>query len=199
LSETHYLFPPGIAGLGAWVAHGRRRFGEAIAYLSELEHGSLKSCLRSCALLASAIDLLQWARHQRIDHIHVQSCADAAHVVALARNMGGPPYSLTLHGDLPVYGSDNSLKMKKAAFVCAVGSHLRSQVIEECGVHPDRVLTTFMGVDTSALAALGNDRAYKPNSLHLVTVARLNPAKGHSYALDAINRARQAGVDVHYT
>src|SRR5262249_488104 len=53
LSETHYLFPPGIAGLGAWVAHGRRRFGEAIAYLSELEHGSLKSCLRSCALLAS--------------------------------------------------------------------------------------------------------------------------------------------------
>ena len=159
----------------------------------------IKNRLRRYGLLASAIDLLQWARRERIDHIHVQSCADAAHVVALARRMGGPSYSLTLHGDLPVYGTDHRSKMKEAAFISTAGAHLCSQVIEQAGVSPDRVFATFMGVDTSKLAALGKDRTYKANMLHLVTVARLHVAKGHFYALAAIDRARKAGINIHYT
>lgn len=199
ISETHYLFPPAIADLVAWGAGGGPGFRKALAYQNELKPMPIKNHLRSYGLLASAVDLFQWARRERIDHIHVQSCADAAHVVALARHMGGPSYSLTLHGDLSVYGTNHRSKMREAAFVNTVGAHLRSQVLEEAHVPADRVFTTFMGVDTSGLATLGNDRKYKSNILHLVTVARLNPAKGHLYALAAIDRARQSGVDIHYT
>jgi hypothetical protein len=34
--------------------------------------------------LLSAIDLVNWAASQRIDHIHGHSCADTAHILALA-------------------------------------------------------------------------------------------------------------------
>jgi colanic acid/amylovoran biosynthesis glycosyltransferase len=142
---------------------------------------------------------VQWARLKRIDHIHGHSCADAAHVLALARRMGGPPYSLTLHGDLKVYGTDHGSKMEGAAFVCVVGSHLRRQVLEQTGVAGNRVLVTCMGVETSSLTTLGRDRSYVPGSLHLVTVARLHSAKGHVHALAAVRRGLQAGLDLRYT
>ena len=35
--------------------------------------------------------------------------------------------------------------------------------------------------------------------LHLVTVARLNAAKGHIHAIAAVHRARQAGVEIRYS
>jgi hypothetical protein len=61
----------------------------------------------------------------------------------------------------------------------------------------DRILLTFMGLDLSELASLGKERSYIPGKLHLVTVARLNPAKGHVHALAAIRT--NAGLDLHYT
>jgi glycosyltransferase involved in cell wall biosynthesis len=55
-----------------------------------------------------------------------------------------------------------------------------------------------MGVETSPLAALGKDRRYASGSLHLATVARLNPSKGHVYALRAIHQGVQDGLDLRY-
>ena len=149
-----------------------------LSYISQLEKMGVKARLRQYGLLMSAIQLLQWAAHNRIAHVHSHSCADAAHVLALARRLGGPSYSLTLHGDLEVYGRDHRLKMKDAAFVCVVGDHLRRQVKEKVGLPDNRVITTCMGVDTAALVKIGNLRSYTPGQLHVATVARLNPAKG---------------------
>jgi glycosyltransferase involved in cell wall biosynthesis len=155
--------------------------------------------LRSFALVLAAIDLADYARRARLDHIHVHSCADAAHLVALCRRLGGPSYSLTLHGDLQVYGGDHRSKMQEAAFVLAVGSHLQRQIIEQVGLPPERVHVTCMGVDMTRLAQLGADREHVPNRLHVVTVARLNHMKGHVHALEAVRRAVDAGIDVRYT
>src|SRR5882724_7906039 len=83
VAETHYLYPFGVRSLLAWAAVGSRSLSQALVYL---------------------LGLVDWARRERIDHIHGHSCADTAHVLALARRAGGPPYSLTLHGDLEVYG-----------------------------------------------------------------------------------------------
>ncbi|GGI33773.1 hypothetical protein GCM10010987_76050 [Bradyrhizobium guangdongense] len=111
--------------------------------------------------------------------------------------MGGPPYSLTLHGDLGVYGSDHLLKAEHATRVFAVGRHLRQQL---CGIGVDneKIVETFMGVNTGELAKLGSARDMHRAELRLVTVARLDPSKGHLHVLIAIARARDAGIKVRY-
>ena len=199
IAETHYLYPPSVRSFVDWATGGCQGFLRALAYLRGLKASPLKTQLYQYGLLLSAVDVLRWAHRERIDHIHVQSCADAAHVVALARLLGGPSYSLVLHGDLSVYGADHRSKMKKAAFICVVGSHLRRQVLEHVGLPADRVRVTFMGVETSELSTLGQDRTYTPGLLHLVTVARLHPAKGHMHALEAIHSGVNAGLNLRYT
>ena len=90
ISQTHYLFPPAIIDLATWGVTGGRGLRRALAYLHGLEPVAATNFVRRYGLLASAIDLLQWAHRERIDHIHVQSCADAAHIVALASPHGRP-------------------------------------------------------------------------------------------------------------
>jgi colanic acid/amylovoran biosynthesis glycosyltransferase len=198
-AETYYLFPPKIHHLGAWLAKGCPNLSQARGYWRKLEDSNLAGRLTQYGLLASAIDLVRWARWQQINHVHGHSCANTAHLLALARCLGGPSYSLTLHGDLEVYGQDHRSKMAGAKFVCVVGNHLRRQVTERAGVTPDRILVTCMGVDSSKLETLGADRSYALGTLHVVTVARLNAVKGHLYALAAIHRGIQSGLDLHYT
>lgn len=198
-SETHYVYPPAWLSFVNWAKKGCRGISSAVSYIRGLDAPTFGRRLHLCGLLLSAIDLMDWARRQRIDHIHVQSCADAAHMVALARLLGGPPYSLALHGDLEVYGTDHRAKMERASFICVVGNHLRQQVAERVGLPANRVHVTFMGVETSELSRLGHARRSRPGALHLVTVARLNRAKGHMYALAAINEGVKAGLDLTYT
>jgi glycosyltransferase involved in cell wall biosynthesis len=198
IAETHYLFPPELKSMGKWTLNRLQGLASGLDYLKGIK-ATLKGRARHFVLLVSAIDLLQWATEHRIDHIHGHSCADAAHVLALSRHMGGPSYSLTLHGDLDVYGRDHQAKMVGAEFVCAVGKHLCQQIVERVGLPEQKVLGTFMGVDTSRLATLGQDRSMNPGALRLVTVARLHANKGHLHALSAIHRARQEGLDVTYT
>jgi colanic acid/amylovoran biosynthesis glycosyltransferase len=170
-----------------------------LEYFSQIESTTLARRIRQYAMLLSAIDLMQWAARERIDHIHGHTCADGAHVLALAQRMGGPPYSLTLHGDLPIYGKDHHAKMQRAAFVNAVGGHLRQQIIERTGLSENRVFVTCMGVETTELTSLGRNRSFTPRSLQLLTVARLHPTKGHMHALAAVHLGVQAGLDLHYT
>jgi colanic acid/amylovoran biosynthesis glycosyltransferase len=199
VAETRYLFPPALPNLARWISSGGKGLSRAMSYLHLLETSGPKTRIRHLALLAAAVDLVQWAKRESVEHIHGHSCADAAHVLALARCAGGPSYSITLHGDLEVYGTDHVQKLKDAAFVCAVGSHLRQQLVERAGVPGQRIIVTCMGVETSKLATLGWDRPYTPGSLHIVTVARLHPAKGHLHALRAIHRGVGAGADLRYT
>ncbi|MBT1515632.1 glycosyltransferase [Bradyrhizobium sp. SRL28] len=198
VAATHYLFPPGVVGLTGWLLGGLTGAGQAFAYLRQLD-APLQDRLRQLAYLVCAIDLVQWARKNRIDHIHGHSCADSAHILALSKRMGGPSFSLTLHGDLDVYGRDHRAKFAEAAFVSAVGKHLCDQIIERTGLPECKVLPTFMGIETSRLAALGLERASQAGALRLVTIARLHPNKGHFHALAAVRRARDEGLNITYT
>jgi colanic acid/amylovoran biosynthesis glycosyltransferase len=197
MKETHYLFPPSVANLVTWATSGCRGLPRALGYLGELESSGIVNRVRQYGLLAAAIDLVQWASETRIGHVHGHSCANSAHVLALAHRLGGPSYSLTLHGDLDVYEGDHRSKMKDAAFICAVGSHLVRQIQEKANI--TNVIVTSMGVKTVELAKLGKDRSYIAGQLHVVTVARLHPAKGHLQALGAVNRAHRSGLKIHYT
>jgi len=197
-AETHYVFPPRwLTALGTLAI---RPLGtlRALRYIAGLRETPLKKRLKYLGLLLSAADLLSFARQHRLDHIHVHSCADAAHLAALCRLLGGPSYSLTLHGDLPVYGTDHASKMQPAKFVSCVTGPLQKQVMSAVGLPAERAPIIWMGVDTERFHDAGQ-RAHQPGKLHLTTVARLNAMKGHRFALAAIRKAVERGCDLRYT
>lgn len=195
---THYVYPPRARQTARILATRPQGSIAALSYAASLPESSLSGRLKVAALLGCAADLAAKCEELSIDHLHVHSCANAAHIAAMARLLGGPRYSLTLHGDLPVYGSDHRQKMQRASFVSVVTRPLRQQVLSATDLSEDRVPVVWMGVDT--------DR-FKPKASHpqeagtftIVTVARLNAAKGHSYALSALKRVRDAGIDARYT
>lgn len=197
-AETHYVFPPRWLGAAGALASRPLRTARALGYVASLRQSPLKRRLVYTGLLAPAADLLRHARRLGLEHLHVHSCADAAHVAALCRILGGPPYSLTLHGDLPVYGTDHARKMARAEFVACVTTPLQRQVVKEVGLPAERAPVLWMGVDTDRFRD-DDSRAYEASRLHLITVARLNPMKGHLHALAAIHAARARGCDVRYT
>jgi glycosyltransferase involved in cell wall biosynthesis len=195
--EAHYVFPPRPAASALALAGRPVGVARALRYVAGLSGGARKGRLRCLGLLACAADLLDFSRRRRIEHIHVHSCGDAAHIAALCHALGGPPYSLTLHGDLPVYGTDHARKMARAKFVMTAGPHLLGQVTA-VGVPPGRAIASSMGIDLEAFRD-GGRRRLERGRLRLVTVARLNPCKGHRHALAALRAGLDAGLDLSYT
>jgi colanic acid/amylovoran biosynthesis glycosyltransferase len=193
--ETHYLVPPHAAAVWQLVRRPLRTLA-AVGYLRKLSVRSWRARVRGVGLLLAAAELVRHARGCGYAHVHVHSCADTAHVAALAKILGGLSYSLTLHGDLPVYGTDHDRKMAGAAFVGCVTRQLRAQVAATVGLPESRLPVIWMGVNTDEYTRPAGDPA--AGALLVVTVARLNPAKGHVYALRAIRAAVDHGCDVRY-
>jgi len=196
--ETHYVFPPRwIASIAALLVRPSMLV-RGLAYIASLRETRWPRRLRLIGLLLSAADLRMHAQRNGIDHIHVHSCADAAHLAALCRILGGPSYSLTLHGDLPVYGTDHRRKTAGSSFVVCVTRALRDQVERELGLDPLRLPVIWMGVDTDRFVDAGQ-RVPVLGSLHILTVSRLHWAKGHRHVLAAMRFALDRGVQLKYT
>lgn len=191
--RTTYLFPPQIGFAARDIPRYARRLPSAVAYVMGLRETSLKGKLRLLAMLPSAAMLVADARRHGVTHVHIHSCADAAHLGALARILGHLSYSLTLHGDLPVYGTDHAAKMERARFVSAVTRPLAKQIWETSPGTDAPVI--WMGVDCDQFSP----RIRVKNPVFTVaTVARLNHAKGHRFFLQAMAQLREKGLIVHY-
>ena len=146
----------------------------------------------------AALRLVETARRHGLDHVHVHSCARAALVAALSRAMGGPGYSLTLHGPLSDYGPGQRYKWSNAAFATVITEKLIGEVRAAlAGSLPERILCQPMGVDTDALA---RPAPYEPpvpgGPLRLFSCGRLNPVKGHQDLMQAVAHLRAGGRDV---
>ncbi len=195
---THYVYPPRWGAALAYLLARPVRTARALTYIAGLRESSLRQRLRLLGLLACAADLAVACQRQPLDHLHVHSCADAAHLAALFRHLTGVPYSLTLHGDLPVYGRDHAAKMSAARFVSVVTADLQRQVVAQVGLPVERVPLVRMGVDTARFQPAPT-RVHQAGRLRAVTVARLAECKGHRYALQAMRALVDAGVDMTYT
>lgn len=142
--------------------------------------------------------LVRETRAHMIPHVHVHSCGRAALVAALARRMGGPTYSLTLHGPLSDYGPGQVLKWSGAAFGTVITEKLKAELIAELGeALPARLPVRAMGVDPEVLK---RPNPYVPKApgapLRLFCCARLNVVKGHQDLLQAVRILLDRGVDV---
>ena len=160
--------------------------------------GEPRAFLRDMAMsIPAARRLVDHARREGIDHVHAHSCGRAALIAALAFRMGGPRYSLTLHGPLEDYGPGQRYKWRHAAFATIITEKLRAEAEAElAGYLPPRIAVQAMGVDTGRLS---RDTPWQPprpgEPLRIMSCGRLNQVKGHQDLLQAIRMLRNAGHD----
>ena len=197
-AATHYVFPPRAGPALQTLARSPHRTATALGYLAALGESSPLERARRLGLLGCAADLAELAQRERLQHLHVHSCAEAAHLAALTSRLSGLPYSLTLHGDLPVYGRDHASKMSGARFVAVVTRALQKQVTSTIGLPVSRVPVIRMGVDVGVFAPEPGGRP-AGTSFHFVSVARLAESKGHRFALAALRVLLERGLDARYT
>jgi colanic acid/amylovoran biosynthesis glycosyltransferase len=190
--QTQYVFPP-IAMAAAFLARRPARVARALRYVAGLRESSPAARARVAALLPSAATLCLLARAAAVRHLHVHSCSNAAHLAVLAHLLDDLPYSLTLHGDLAVYGTDFAAKFRRATMVQAVTRPLRAQIL---GVAPmANVPVITMGVDTDRFVPGPGTQGNPPRFL---SVARLSRTKGHVFFLRAMRQVLDEGYPLTY-
>jgi len=195
-TRTTYLFPPRLSAIWAlWKTPVAAR-AAAWSYLQSLPAKNWQERLKHAGLLFSAA---QWAAaidRQPLDHVHVHSCADAAHLAALLKRLRHISYSLSLHGDPEIYGRAQRQKMALATRVFPVTDALRQRLIHSHLVASSQVEVVRMGVDVEHFRPSGDGAT--AGVFQIITVARLNRMKGHRFALSALAQLQQAGHQFHY-
>jgi glycosyltransferase involved in cell wall biosynthesis len=157
-----------------------------------------RGVLRHLVYLAEACLLKKWLAQSGATHLHVHFATNPAAVALFCRRLGGPPYSVTVHGpeewDRPEALSLKD-KYQAASFVVAVTDFGRCQVYRWTGLDCwPRVHVVRCGVDE---AFLKEDPEPVPDTDKLVLVAGLVEQKGHLLLLPALARVRDAGASFH--
>ncbi len=197
MKNTFYLYPPKIKFILKNLFK-IKKLKKMISYILKLEESNIYEKIKSITYLLFSFNLLEYSKRKKIDHIFVHSCAKSAHIVALCYLLGGPQYSLRLGGNLCVYGKYHQSKMKYAKFIVPASKKTKKEIIEKLRIDAKKIYPAWLGVDTKKFKKT-ELKKYIKNKIHLVTIARLNWAKGHIYALNAIKKAIKKGININYT
>lgn len=184
-----------LSGLDTLSALPRLPWGQLLREAQRDGFSVLKDAL-VCA--GAAVALKRRAKAQGWSHVHVHSCGRAAMVAAFAKLMGGPSYSLTLHGPLQDYGPAQRIKWRHASFATIITRKLIAEMARDIPEDlPARMVLRPMGVDT---ARFKRDGVYAPvtegEPLRVFSCGRLNIVKGHQDLICAVKSLRHAGRDV---
>jgi colanic acid/amylovoran biosynthesis glycosyltransferase len=133
----------------------------------------------------------RWAAKHKLRHLHVHFGTSEATVAWLARRMGGPSYSLTLHAfDIFRENVDRDLlarKINAAEFVVTVcQSNQRFMAAHLPGVDVSRIRVNYNGIDLERFAAASGPR----EPLSIFAVGRLIEKKGFDHLVRAVARLR---------
>lgn len=171
-----------------------RRFAQALALAMRLSRRSDRPWYFHVIYLAEACRLLRWMRETGARHLHAHFGTNSAEVAMLARALGGPPYSFTVHGpeefDRPEFLGLGE-KIRRAAFVVGISSFTRSQLFRWVErAHWNKVEVVRCGLESGfhsgPIAPLTDAR-------QLVCVGRLSEQKGHLLLLAAMRQAFDRG------
>lgn len=166
----------------------------ALALASAMSRSSERGFLRHMAYLAEACLLVRWMRGAEVEHLHVHFGTNPPTVALLARTLGGPPFSFTVHGldgDSPQTLSMRR-KIEGARFVVAVSYHGLSQLSRSCSLEEAaKIQLVRCGVDG---AFLGSSPTPVPAAPRLVCVARFSREKGHLVLLQAVHELAKEHV-----
>lgn len=144
--------------------------------------------------LWSAAYLIRDARKCGATHVHAHFGTEAATVVMVARLLGGPRYSLTLHAyDIFRENVDKALltdKINHASFVVTVSRFNQAYLRSEYPEHDEsKVLVVYNGIDLERFAPVNASR----EPWLIFSVGRLIEKKGFGYLIEAVAKLREAG------
>lgn len=182
--------------LGAFGLALRRpeRMLRTLALALRMARVSERGLVRHLGYLVEACWLLRACEEAGARHVHVHFGTNAAAVARLARRLGGPSYSMTVHGpdefDAPL-GLDLTGKIRDASFVAGI-SHFCVAQLRRWARPEDwsRIHRVRCGVPDD----FGADATPVDEAAHmLLTVGRLSAQKGHPILLEAVARLRDEG------
>jgi glycosyltransferase involved in cell wall biosynthesis len=200
-SLTRYVLGQGLTGL--LVAVGRMLLAQPLLFLKALLQ-ALKLGIRAdrpwpyhLVYLAEACRIVPWMHEFNARHVHAHFGTNSAEVVMLARIMGGPAYSFTVHGpeefDKPV-----ALKIREkarlAAFVVAISSFGRSQLYRWVDYADwPKIKVVHCGLEQAFYQETATPMPLTPR---IVCVGRLCEQKGQLLLIHAVDILAGRGIDI---
>lgn len=200
--KTRVILDSGAAGLGLALlkaaAGSPGRFLKSLRLAWKLGRRGASSGqgrLKHVVYLAEACVLRDWLRQGKIDHLHTHFGTNSATVALLCRKLGGPPYSVTVHGS-EEYDRPAALaldeKVRNSAFAVAVCEFGRSQLSRWVEFeHWPKVRVVHCGLDPMFLKA---DPVPVPDAPKLICVGRLVEQKGLPVLIEAAARLKAEGI-----
>lgn len=199
-AKTQYVLQKGIAGLlpAIFTVLFNRpvKFFKTILLAIQLGLRADRYWPYHLIYLAEACQLLLWLKKSEVQHMHVHFGANAAEVALLARSLGGPSYSFTVHGpeefDKPEF-IKLAEKIEASAFVVAISSYCRSQIFRWIKYTQwTKVKEIHCGIEEAfhAIAPVAI-----PAAPRLVCIGRLCEQKGQLLLIDAVNLLAKKGID----
>lgn len=156
--------------------------------------------LRHFVYLAEGALLVEWSAQADVSHIHTHFGTNSAEVALLCYRLGGPTYSITIHGPeefdrAPLLGIAE--KITNARFVATVSSFGRSQA---CRLVPtqywDQIHVIHCGLSDEWF---DGETAPITDTTKLVSVARLSEQKGQGVLIAALAEVAAMGRDFEMT
>ncbi len=191
--RTRYVLRGGLSGLmlptlRALLA-APARFFAAVVLAVRMARCSRRGILYHLVYVAEACRVVQWARAFGASRLHAHFGTNSADVAMLARVLGGPPYSFTVHGpdefSRPMGLAD---KVHRANFVVAISSFTRSQLyLRSLHVDWNRIGVAHCGLERSFYEGQPTQPA---NSTRFVCVGRICAEKGHLLLIEAAARLK---------
>lgn len=183
VSKTRYILNRGVLGLLLGVLSVAitkpLRFWRTVGLTLKLAQRSDRGLLVNLAYLAEACILLGWLSPLPVEQVHAHFATNATTVALLCHELGGPPYSFTVHGphefDKPEFISLPE-KIKRSQFVVAVSSYGKSQLYRWCNHQLwSKIHIVHCGVDPQFFE---RSRQPMPKEPCFVCIGRLGEQKG---------------------
>ncbi len=166
----------------------------ALAAAWRLNGASERGLVRHLAYVIEALCLLAYLRRQRIEHVHVHFGTNAAAVAMLVKLMGGPSYSMTIHGpdefDAPI-GLSMGWKVRESLFTVAITHFCDAQLRRWVGAADwGKLHVVGCTVGEEWLEAA---RPVDEDAKDIVCVGRLSEQKAQLVLVDALAEAVAGG------
>jgi glycosyltransferase involved in cell wall biosynthesis len=201
-SKTTYLLRGGLgrlvaAGLATMLTRPTKAL-RTLALAMRLSRGSDRSLPYHLVYLLEAAALVRLLDRRGIRHLHAHFGTNPAEIATLARCLGGPPFSFTVHGP-EEFDRPGELKLRqkgaRAAAVVAISHYCRSQLsrfMDPADVR--KIAIVHCGLDAAFLDAA--PVAPRGDGTRLVCVGRLCPEKAQPLLIRAIAALRDRGTRI---